>query len=37
VCSRSAARFADVEVGCIGVGCKNHVAGAIENAIIWIS
>ena len=34
--SCSAAGFADIEVGCIRVGCKDHVAGMVEDAIIWI-
>ena len=29
--------FADVDVGGIGVGGGDHVAGLIENVIIWVS
>ena len=34
--SCSAASFAYIEVGCIGVGCQDHVAGLVEDAIVWI-
>ena len=34
--SCSAVGFAGIEVGCIQVGCKDHVADMVENSIIWI-
>ena len=37
VSARAAVRFAGIEVGGIGVGCEDHAAGTVEDAIIGIS
>ena len=34
--SCSAASFAYIEVGWIGVGCQDHVAGSVDDAIVWL-
>ena len=34
--SHSAMSFADVKVGGISIGGSNHVAGLIDNAIVWV-
>jgi len=37
VCSSPAACFAGIEVGGIGVGCKDHAALTVDDAIMGIS
>ena len=32
----SAVPLAGIEIGGIGVGCKDHGAGLVEDAIVWI-
>ena len=34
--SHAATSIADVDVGGIGVGGGDHVAGSMENAIVWV-
>ena len=36
VSTHAAASFADVKVGSVSMGGSNHLAGSIDNAIVWI-